>query len=317
MKYILSDSHDCHFNIASEEYLLRNFDDDIFMLYINESSVIVGKHQNAFAELNYWYVHDHQINVVRRLSGGGTVFHDLGNLNFCFIRAGKEGNLVDFRRFTQPIVDVLRQMGVPAEYSGRNDLLVDGMKFSGNAEHVFRNRTLHHGTILYSSHLVSLSESLKVKQDRFQDRAVRSVRSKVTNISDFLKKPLTVDAFAKAIGVAVAAQFNAEAYHFSDSDLVHIQTLIDEKYSRWDWNWGYSPRFTFEKKENHGTTCFDVKLEIEKGIIKSAQVVYDGKHFIDLENLLFGELYQHEQLQKKISASISEFSADTLLRALF
>jgi len=166
------------FNIAAEEYFLKNFQEDIFMLWQNEASIIVGKHQNTLAEINYPYVKENGIPVIRRISGGGTVFHDLGNLNFTFIQNGEKGKLVDFRKFTDPILAVLNKMGVPAVFEGKNDLRVDGLKISGNAEHVFKNRVLHHGTLLFSSVLNDLGKALKVKTDRFTDKAVKSIRFK-------------------------------------------------------------------------------------------------------------------------------------------
>ena len=157
---------DPYFNIASEEYLLKNFDDEIIMLYINEPSVIVGKHQNTLAEINYTLAKQKGLSVIRRLSGGGSVFHDLGNLNFTFIKNGTPGKLVDFKGYTQPIVDALNEIGVNAEFGGHNSLLIGGKKFSGNAEHIYKNRVMHHGTILFSTNLENLAEVLYVSSDR-------------------------------------------------------------------------------------------------------------------------------------------------------
>ena len=163
-----------YFNLAAEDYVLRNFKDDCFMLWRNKPSIIIGKHQNTLAEINLEYVKDNNIDVVRRLSGGGAVFHDLGNLNFTFIKNAKdEGSLVDFKKYIQPILEVLQSLGVNAKFEGRNDIMIDGKKISGNAEHVFKRRVLHHGTLLFLSQIADLSKALKVNPLKYQDNGVK------------------------------------------------------------------------------------------------------------------------------------------------
>ena len=189
----IKDSHtDPYFNIAADEYALKYLEDDCFMLWRNEPSIIVGKHQNTLAEINVDYVMKNNIKVVRRISGGGAVFHDLGNLNFTFVKNAGEDAQGDFRKFTQPILDVLQSMGINAKFEGRNDLTIDGKKFSGNAESIWKNRVLHHGTLLFSAVMTDLSAALKVNPLKFQDKAVKSVRSRVTNISEHLDRKSVV-----------------------------------------------------------------------------------------------------------------------------
>ena len=142
--------------LAAEEYLLKNFDDDIFMLWQSKDTVVLGKHQNALAEINYPFVRANNVTVARRISGGGTVFHDAGNVNFAFIKNVKSPAEISFKQFTQPVVEALALLGIEATSSGRNDLLIEGLKISGNAEHVFKNRVLHHGTLLFNSDLENL-----------------------------------------------------------------------------------------------------------------------------------------------------------------
>lgn len=273
MFYIINQNVDPYFNIASEEYLLKNFSDDIFMLYRNEPSVIIGKHQNAFAEVNPLFVRQHNIPVVRRLSGGGAVFHDLGNVNFSFITNGREGSLVDFKKFLTPILVALKVMGVPAEANKRNDLIIDGLKVSGNAEHVFKNRTLHHGTLLYASELSRLRGSLKVAPEQFSDRAVRSVRSQVTNIMDYMTIPLSVEDFMAAVQQSLLETYpHAAPYCFNDEDERKINQLITEKYSTWDWNFVYSPKCQIFKSGFIGATAVNCELTVEKGFITSLTI---------------------------------------------
>ncbi|HPX06156.1 MAG TPA: lipoate--protein ligase family protein, partial [Tenuifilaceae bacterium] len=214
---------DPQFNLAAEEHVLKSFTDDVFMLWRNEPSVIVGKHQNTLAEINLDFIREKQVKVVRRLSGGGAVFHDLGNLNFTFIMNGDEGNLVDFRKFTKPILDVLLKLGIEAKFEGRNDLTIEGKKFSGNAEHVYKNRVLHHGTLLFSSQMADLSEALKVNPLKYQDKAVKSVRSRVTNISEHLKQQMDVEAFRDLIMQHIVEVYpDCVAYDYSTDDLNKI-----------------------------------------------------------------------------------------------
>ena len=268
MLIIQNNNSNPYFNIASEEYLLKNFEEDIFMLYINNPSIIVGKHQNAVAEVNFPYAHKNKIPVVRRLSGGGAVYHDSGNLNFAFFRNGTEGNLVNFKKFTEPIIAVLKSMGIDAVLEGKNDLRVNGLKVSGNAEHVFKRRVIHHGTLLFDSKLELLKQALEVKQGKYTDKAVQSIRSHVTNISPFLKEDLTTFQFKKKIEEFIKrTNNNCMEYSFSEQDISQIEKLQNEKFRTWEWNFGYSPNYVFQNQIQFKGTRFIVKLSVEKGLI--------------------------------------------------
>jgi lipoate---protein ligase len=245
-------------------------------------------------EINHAFVRENSIPLIRRLSGGGTVFHDRGNLNFCFIQNGEDGNLIDFKKYTQPILDVLQNIGIPAERSGRNDLIVDGLKFSGNAEHVYKKRTLHHGTLLFSSKLNNLSAALKSNLDLYHDKSVKSVRSKVTNLQDYMPLDISLEQFKKLIIHQVINNYNnVISYQFTEDDQFEILRLIEEKYSKWEWNYGYSPKFIFRNQELVDKTLIDIELEIEKGIIKRAEFkannLLDAELSITLQNLRYHE----------------------------
>ena len=167
-----SPSTDPHFNLAAEEYLLKETDRDYAFFYINGPSIIIGKHQNAWAEINLPWTRKNNIPVVRRISGGGTVWHDEGNLNFSFVLTGEEGKLVNFREYAAPVLDFLVKLGIPAEFGKRNEIMVEGLKISGNAEHVFRKRVLHHGTLLFSSDLSQLKDALDTDPEEYQDKSI-------------------------------------------------------------------------------------------------------------------------------------------------
>jgi lipoate-protein ligase A len=292
---------DPYFNIASEEYLLKNFSEDIFLLYRNSPSVIVGKHQNTFAEINYWFVKEKDIKVIRRLSGGGTVYHDVGNLNFCFIRNGQIGSLVDFQKFTEPIVAMLKSIGIPAERSGRNDLNINGFKISGNAEHVFKNRTLHHGTLLISSSLNNLRGALHSNPENYLDKAIKSVRSKVTNLREYLPKDTTIESFRNHLIEHIFATFpDIRTYEYSDKDLKFIHQLVDQKYSTWEWNFGYSPKFTFKNSGKINGDVIDLEITIDKGIIQNITVNLNNNPVSGIANFLSGVRYSEETVRQKL-----------------
>jgi lipoate-protein ligase A len=296
--------------MAVEEYLFKNFKDDIFMLWRNDNAVIVGKHQNTLAEINIEYVKEKYIKVVRRLSGGGAVFHDLGNLNFTFIMNGDEGKLVDFRKYTQPIIDVLQKIGVNAVFEGRNDLTIDGKKFSGNAVHIVKNRVLQHGTLLFSSIIKDLSEALKVNPLKFTDKAVKSVRSRVTNISENLSEPMNLDTFSSMIMDHIKEMYpESQHYILNDNDSAVIQNLSDNKYSTWDWNFGYQAKYDFEKLIHTNGGNIEFHLNVYEGIIKNCKIFgdyFNTKDTTEIEEALTG--IKHEEI--KIREALSKFEID-------
>jgi lipoate---protein ligase len=302
----IQDQHtDPYFNLAAEEYVLKNFTEDCFILYRNEPSIIVGKHQNTLAEINLRYVRDNNIKVVRRLSGGGTVFHDLGNLNFTFIVSGKEGHLVDFRRFTKPILEVMQHVGIEARFEGRNNLTINGLKFSGNAEHVHKQRTLHHGTLLYSSVMADLSDALKVDPQAYTDKAVQSIRSKVTNISEHLNHPMDVTTFGNMIMEHIRKNYGGNImYSYTEEDIRAIEQLRDEKYCQWDWNFGYSPKYRFERRMPALGGDLVFHISVEKGTIKEVNIRGDAFHPNDVEVIqkaLAGLHHDPDAIKKRLS----------------
>ena len=262
-------SLDPYFNLAAEEYLLKNFTEDFFIIWRSERSIVVGKHQNALSEINHGFVRNNNIHVARRLSGGGTVFHDPGNINFTFIRTVKEISEVNFKVFTQPIIQSLQKLGIDAYTTGRNDLMVDEKKVSGNAEHVYKKRVLHHGTLLFNSDLSKLKGALNVDLSRFEDKSVQSNRSPVTNISDYLNEPMTVDEFADYLFADVQEAFSkTKIFQLNEDDVAAIQQLAGEKYRTWDWIYGYSPKYIFRNKIPTSSGEISIEMSVVKGIIQ-------------------------------------------------
>jgi lipoate-protein ligase A len=290
-----------YFNIAAEEYVLKEFSDDVFMLWRNEPCIIVGKHQNTLAEINLDFVKENNIPVVRRITGGGTVFHDLGNLNFTFIKNGEADKLVDFRKYTQPIIEVLAKLGIEAKFEGRNDLTIDGKKFSGNAEHVFKNRVLHHGTLLFSAQLSDVSKALKVDPSKFEDKAVKSVRSRVTNISEHLTQALDVAGFEKLVHDHIADKYeDFRVIEFSAEDIGKIEQLVEDKYNTWEWNFGYSPKYNFNRKIKTLGGHIEFNFDVKNGVIQKAKIFGDYfsvKDTSEIEDLLSGQLHDQKNIR--------------------
>ena len=274
MLLIYNDKTRPYFNLAMEEYLLKNFDSDLFILWRNEPSIIVGKNQNTLSEINLDYIEEHSIPVVRRQSGGGAVFHDLGNINFTFI--SNDNSFSDFRRFTQPIIDLLKTMDVNAEFSGRNDLLIEGKKFSGNAQYNYKNKTMHHGTLMFSSQINDLSSALKVKPIKLEGKGIKSVKARVTNISDHLKIEMDILEFKDTI-MDYLSKTNPdnEPYSLSESDIENIQKLVDEKYGTWEWNFGKSPKYNFTNELKYPGGNVEFNLNVDKGVITEIKLYGD------------------------------------------
>ena len=306
--------------------MLREFSADIFMLWQNKNAIVVGKHQNALAEINMDYVREKNITVVRRLSGGGTVFHDLGNLNFTFIMNGSEGHLVDFKKYTAPILEVLQELTVDARFREKSDLVINGMKFSGNAEHVFKNRVLHHGTLLFSSAVDDLRLALNVNPLKYRSKAVKSNRSRVTNISEHLKKNIDVLIFKDLILQHVLSSFPGSGhYEFSDKDIDRINTLKREKYITWEWNFGYSPDYELERSLIINGIYFRIYLSVSKGIIHEARISCDDlpdQAASSIRELLVGARHDKKEILRKLSPfSVTTFkeilSPEELVKAMF
>jgi lipoate-protein ligase A len=293
-------------NLAIEEHLLRHFgaDDEILLFYINEPSIIIGRNQNTLEEINEPYVREHGIHVVRRLSGGGAVYHDLGNLNFSFITPYHKGTPQDFEHFTRPVIRVLREMGVPAELNGRNDILVDGRKISGNAQYRTADRMFSHGTLLFDTTLRDVVESLNVSQSKITSKGLKSVRSRVANIIEFLDEPMTTREFRARLLHGIFRDVDEiPQHHLTEDDWAEIHQIKAERYDQWDWNYGRSPDFNVQHSKRFPTGEVDVRIDVQQGIVQDVKIYGDflgDGDVADIESRLLGVRYDREALAEAL-----------------
>ena len=303
MKYIINYSNDTAFNIALEEYAFKHLldEDQIFLLWINKPSIIVGRHQNTIEEINRDYVRDHGIEVVRRISGGRPCFHHhLNNLNYTIISKEDENKAFDFKSFSTPVINTLAQLGVKAEFTGRNDLEIDGKKFCGNAQAYINGRIMHHGCLLFDVDLSVLANALKVSKDKFESKGVKSVRARVTNIIDELPEKITVEEFRDLLLDYMKKVYpEMTEYVFSDEELAEINRIKETKFGTWDWNYGKSPEYNVRR----GTKFPSGKVEIFANVIESK--IQDIKIYGDffgiedvaaVEEVLRGVKYEREDV---------------------
>ncbi len=325
MIFIYNKSLDPYYNLAAEEYLIKNSDEEIFMLWQNDNTIVIGKNQNTLSEINYDYVRDNDIKVVRRMSGGGAVFHDIGNINFTFI-LNSDSDFSNYEKFTRPIIQFLKTIGVRATLSGRNDLLIGDKKISGNAQYMYKNRIMHHGTLLYSSKSDKLAASLKVSEEKIKSKGIKSVKSRVTNISDHIKNPPCVKDFIH--GLADFMKENGDITNEFDLSEYNkgIEALKDEKYSTWDWNFGYSPKYSFSKSKHFDFGNVEVCMNVDSnGIIEDIKIFGDffsKKDIGELEKQISGHRHEQNELEKLLSSLyisdyISGMTAGELLNFLF
>ena len=292
MIYLESPSRDPYFNLALEEYVFERMDKSksYFLLWQNDNTIVVGKYQNTAEEIDQAYVDAHHIRVARRLSGGGAVYHDRGNLNFTFIVDRADAPGLNFKVFVRPVVEALARFGVHAEFTGRNDLTIDGMKFSGNAQYARRGRLLHHGCIMLDSNLTSVADALRVKEAKFASKAVKSVRSRVTTINAHAPAPISMEDFKGALKECAMASGELEPCTLTEEDLAAIRKLRDEKYATWAWNYGFSPAYDMRREMKFPAGLVTAHLSAEGGKIKAVRFYGDffGGELGELEGAMVG-----------------------------
>lgn len=284
LSYLDLTTTDPSYNLAMEQYVFDCLPRDrmYFMLWQNDNAIIVGKYQNTLSEINLEAVERRGIRVVRRLSGGGAVYHDMGNLNFTFITDAASGTALDMKLFCQPVVRTLAALGVHAEVNGRNDITIDGKKFSGNSQYLRQGRVMHHGTIMFNSDLSVVSEALQVDPTKFQTKGVRSVRSRVTNVADHLDRPVSLPEFRRILLENILRENPGQPYPLTPEDLAAVEKLREERYAAWDWNYGQSPACTvLRRRRVEGCGLVEAYISVDSGLISA--IAFRGDFFSAVE----------------------------------
>lgn len=299
---------DASINLAIEEYALKHLsvDESYLLFYINAPSIIIGKHQNTIEEINQEYVKENNIRVVRRLSGGGAVYHDLGNLNFSFITKDDGQSFHNFLKFTQPVIDYLRGMGVNAELTGRNDIQVGEQKISGNAQFSTRGRMFSHGTLMFDLNLEDVQASLNANPEKFKSKSTKSVRSRVANIKDLLGTNMTIEEFRSGLLRSIFGMEPDQVpqYKLEDKDWAVINQISKDRYQNWDWNYGQSPKSNVKHARKFPAGIIDLRMEIADGKIEEIKIYGDFfgvGDVADVENALRGKRYEQVEVTQALA----------------
>ncbi len=328
MLYIMNNSDDPFFNHAVEEYIVNNFDEEVFMLWINKPAILIGRNQNTMSEIELDFVKENNIEVVRRLSGGGTVYNDYGIMNFTFITYKDSNPLNDgFEKFARPVIEALNSLGVKAEFTGRNDILIDGKKICGNAQYCTHDKILHHGTLLYDGNMENLKYALKSREIKFVDKSVKSVGSRVTKIYEHMEdKSMDVLKFREYLKEYVMEIYDIEkVYNLTEEDLKEIEKIADERFRTWEWNYGKSPSYSYKnaiKYPNCGVV--EYSLNIINGKIDDISIYGDffgEKDISKVENDLNGVNFEINSINNyldniKLGDYIKNLSNEDFLRGI-
>lgn len=325
---------DPRINLAIETYLVQEMpvEEPILLFYINEPSIIIGRNQNTIEEINTDYVEQAGIHVVRRLSGGGAVYHDFGNLNFSFIMPDDGNSFRNFGKVTQPIIDALHDMGVEgAELKGRNDLIIDGKKFSGNAMYSTNGRMFAHGTLMFDSDVNEVVNALKVRKDKIESKGIKSIRSRVTNIKPYLTddhQTMSTKDFRQEILLKIFETDTLDdvnTYQLTEKDWERINAISDKLYRNWEWNYGRSPEFDLVRRERFPIGSIEAKMNVSEGVINDIRIFGDFfglGEISDVEKVLSGVQYEKEAIRQAVATIdvkkyFGNIESDDLVKLLY
>lgn len=320
MNYIINKNTNPYYNLALEEYCLNNIHlgEDYFVLWQNEPSIIVGKNQNILEEVNPYFVEENNIYVARRITGGGTVYHDLGNLNFSFFSSFKNISKIDFRLFVTSIVETLKILSVDATITNRNDILICGKKISGNAQRIQKNKLLQHGTLLFDTNTENLKNSLKITNSgKIISYGVKSSRSDVTNIKEYISNDINIGKFKQLLQQHLSNNYQSHEIKLTKNDIFNINKLKENKFETWEWTYGESPSFNIENKLSVQGKTINFKANIKNGIFKEIELHSNFFKPIELEkytNLLKNEKYHIQTIRELLNTLNPDFSFDKIAK---
>lgn len=289
-------------NLARDGCFLENNKkgDVILYFYVNKNAVIIGRNQNAWKECNIANMDADGVQLVRRHSGGGAVFHDNGNLNFSFITDEKH---YDLNRQMRVILNAVSKLGLKAELSGRNDITVDGKKFSGNAFSLAKGNRSHHGTILVNADLTKLSNYLCVSKEKMRSKGIDSVRARVCNICE-LSSGLTVEAMRRLVIESFIEEYGAASeYVFDGTALAEVEERR-ESLASWEWRFGKTPQFDFETDKRFSFGDTQIYFNLRDGVIRETKVYsdcLDTELTTEIENALTGVHFRKEEIKAALS----------------
>ncbi len=312
-------STDPFFNLAAEEYVVKNIDDEVFMIWENSDCLVVGKHQNAVAEINLPFIMKNNIPVIRRMSGGGTVFQGTGNINFSVIRNVKEGeDKIDFVKHAKPVIHFLKELGLNAALSGKSSIAVDGLKVSGNAAHLHRNRSLHHGTLLYNADLLLVNKSIDCLPDRYSSKAVASNKAEITNIFYHINEKWSFETFFETLKSYFVKEFDITLVRDLDTDEIEkINRLSNEKYRQFEWNFGYSPDYEYDVSLKPESKVLKLHIKIVKGKFSVIEPKEDHDLLVALSAALLGKTAEYDTVATVLKKLFSQKSSVTINQMAF
>ena len=326
--YMETGSTDPAFNLAFEEYVLLNrTEGDILILWQNDKTVVIGRNQNAAAEIDRAFVEANGIRVVRRTTGGGAVCHDLGNLNYSFITDAGKREEITIERFTRPVVRALRGLGLDASASGRNDILVEGRKVSGTAQRVAGKRILHHGTLLFDSDPSVIAGALNADPEKYRSKGKQSVRARIGNIRPLLKEDMEISGFRDYLKAALWEDKEGAPVTavLTEEELSAVRRLKEERYDTWEWNFGKSPEFDLRNKKRFPGGGVEILTSVKDGVITDIHIYGDFLARLpvsDAEDALRGVRFRAEDVRAALSALPTDeyfgtVTADEVTEVLF
>lgn len=314
MLTIHNHSKDPYFNLALEEYVLKELalDEDFILVWQNDRSIIIGRNQNPFNEANLEFAKNNSIPIIRRMTGGGTVFHDKGNINFSIITGNIQDNLNNYHVFLNPIIEILNSLGVPAQFHGKSDIYIKDKKISGNAQTYYKNKMVHHGTLLFDSDQAILSTALKASQS-YDSKSIDSNLSTTTNIRKHLAHDMDIETFkAYLITELLDGSLEGKVYTLTQADYDQINHIIETKYKTWDWTYGQSPEFIVKKEYDNRML---LTMIVRDGIIKDISIDC-FENVIQLEKCLLGTKFDEEHIRKSM-INTTNYDIDKFIKALF